>query len=115
MRLLFQATRAVTVELIGVLAFVWLLFSATTWTMSATGTAPESPWREWGPALRQHVASVVSPPTAEQQQYTQDTLDRYGERYKKGTALHIRQLASEVLRERATPSESSRTELLGAL
>ena len=42
MRILIQATRAVFVELLGVILVLWLLFGSVTWTLKSAGAQSET-------------------------------------------------------------------------
>jgi hypothetical protein len=59
MRLLAQAVRAVFVELIGVVAVLWLLFGAATWTVDSWNYSNSNPVVRLKPVLAAPQHSVA--------------------------------------------------------
>lgn len=86
MQMIWEAIRAVTVEVMGVGAVIFMLFSAAGWTVESAGVQPqhevERAW-EWVQATTDHVTASIKPKlTVEQRQrFAAERLDYYGQLY----------------------------------
>lgn len=121
MRLIWKAIRAVTVETIGVVAVVWILFAAAGWTMQSAGVEPRQEagraWNWFGEVAGDIGASVK--PTLdgdEREQYVEQRLAHYSRAYKQAAGHYVRSavgdLASETPAAEAADAQRS-SRLLG--
>ncbi len=88
MRMIWQAIRAVTVEVMGVGVVIFLLFGAAGWTVESAGVEPrqqvDRAWK-WLQETTDHLTATVKPNmTADQRQrFAAERLDYYGHLYGK--------------------------------
>lgn len=123
MRMIWQAIRAVTVEIMGVGAVILMLFSAAGWTVESAGVQPmqevDRAWK-WLQETSSDVTASIKPNLTadERQRFAADRLDYYGHRYGEaagGYATHAaRQLDLQFVPADQKPSLPP-NQLLGSL
>ncbi|MBI2480035.1 MAG: hypothetical protein HYV60_15810 [Planctomycetia bacterium] len=123
MRMIWQAIRAVTVEVMGVGAVIYMLFGAAGWTMESAGVRPKQEvdraWK-WFQETTDQVTTTIKPNlTAEQrQQFTAERLDYYGHLYGDAAGGYATQAASQLDLQLAPAAQSPSpptNQLLGTL
>lgn len=101
MRMIWQAIQAVTVEVMGVGAVIFMLFGAAGWTVESAGVQPKQEvdraWK-WVQETTDQVTATIKPNlTPEQrQQFTAERLDYYGHLYGEATSDHASKAADQI-------------------
>ena len=104
MRMIWQAIRAVTVEVVGVGAVIFVLFSATGWTVESVGVQPrqevDRAWK-WLQETSDHVSATIKPNlTADQRQrFAAERLDYYGHVYGDAAGSYATEAARQLDRQ----------------
>jgi hypothetical protein len=123
MRMIWQAIRAVTVEVMGVGAVIFLLFGAAGWTVDRVDVEPrqevDRAWRWLQDTTDQFTATIKPNMTADQRQrFAAERLDYYGDLYGEAASSYAAQAAQNLDRQLApadqTPSLPT-NQLLGTL
>ena len=101
MRLIWQAIRAVTVEVMGVGAVIFLLFGAAGWTFESAGVQPRREVDralEWLQETTDHVAASIKPNLTDdqRQRFTAERLDYYGHLYGEAAGSYANQAAHQL-------------------
>ena len=101
MRMIWQAIRAVTVEVMGVGAVIFMLFGAAGWTVESAGVQPKQEvdraWK-WFQETTDQVTAIIKPNlSAEQrQQFAAERLDYYSHLYGEATSDYASKAASQI-------------------
>ncbi len=101
MRMIWQAIQAVTVEVMGVGAVIFMLFGAAGWTVESAGVQPQQEvdraWK-WFQATTDQVTATIKPNlTAEQrEQFTAERLEYYGHLYGEATSGYANKAAEQI-------------------
>jgi hypothetical protein len=118
MRMIWQAIRAVTVEVMGVGAVIFMLFGAAGWTAESAGVNTRSEIDRavnWLQESTGKVLATLKPKlTAEQrQQFAAERLDHYGQIYGEAASSYAKRLQQQtpVSQDSALPTN----QLLGTL
>jgi len=123
MRMIWQAIRAVTVELMGVGAVIFLLFSAAGWTVESAGVQPmrevDRAWN-WLQETSDHVAASIKPNLSadQRQRFAAERLDYYGHLYGDAAGSYTTQAARQLHLQLAPADQSPSlptNQLLGTL
>ncbi len=101
MRMIWQAIRAVTVEVMGVGAVLFMLFGAAGWTVESAGVQPrqevDRAWKWFQETTDQVMATIKPNLTADQrQQFAAERLDYYGHLYGETTEGYASQAADQI-------------------
>lgn len=123
MRMIWQAIRAVTVEVMGVGAVIYMLFGAAGWTMESAGVRPQQEVdraRKWLQETTDQVTATITPNlTADQrQQFAAERLGYYGHLYGDAAGGYASQAARQLDLQLAPAAQSSSprpNQLLGTL
>jgi len=99
--MIWQAIQAVTVEVMGVGAVIFMLFGAAGWTVESAGVQPkqevDQAWK-WSQATTDQVTATIKPNlTAEQrEQFTAERLEYYGHLYGEATSGYANKAAEQI-------------------
>lgn len=98
MRMIWQAVRAVTIEVMGVGVVIFMLFGAAGWTVESAGVQPkqevERAW-QWVQDTTDDVAASIKPKLTddERQRFAEDRLDYYSQLYGEAANSYASQTA----------------------
>ncbi len=101
MKRLFQGIQAVTVELLGVLLVVWMLFGFTAMGLHSASGQPPTLGTNFSQSLIAWKAQLStrlfrkSPPNAERQQFVANRLGHFSQTYSLAARNHIDQLMGD--------------------
>ncbi|HUG70443.1 MAG TPA: hypothetical protein VMM76_22020 [Pirellulaceae bacterium] len=101
MRMIWQAIRAVTVEVMGVGAVIFMLFGAAGWTVESAGVQPKQEvdraWK-WLQETTEQVAASIKPNLTDdqRQQFAAERLDYYGHLYGEATSGYASRAAGQM-------------------
>jgi hypothetical protein len=99
--MIWQAIRAVTVEVLGVGAVIFMLFGAAGWTVERVGAPPlpdvDQAW-EWLQEKSDGLTASIKPnlPADQRERFAADRLDHYGHLYGDAAGSYATQAARQL-------------------
>ena len=117
MQMIWQAIRAVTVEVMGVGAVIFVLFNTAGWTFESVGASPHESMESaarWFESTKDRVAEALRPEASAEQrhEFAADRLDFYGRFYRDAAGNFVDRAVREPSR---SDSAAQPNRLLGAL